>query len=173
MRKLQPRVTPKKVSCCNGGTCSRWKSQSAQAMSTQAGKSHSTMFPSEMPGVPHVSRFSRFLIDFYPVAGKAPLLDARSGAPLRVRYSVVTTAPVRPDPATGRACRVAGSIARLPLLFILIFARHVVFGHFTGANFLLVASSGVLDAGYDPCLERVAFLDQLVNTFRIGTFDVG
>ena len=143
------------------------------------------MFPSEMPGVPHVSRFSRhgayltskrvlgFLIDFYPVAGKAPLLDARSGAPLRVRYSVVTTAPVRPDPATGRACRVAGSIARLPLLFVLIFAGHVVFGHFTGANFLLVASSGVLDAGYDPCLERVAFLDQLVNTLRIGTFDVG
>jgi hypothetical protein len=66
-----------------------------------------------------------------------------------------------------------GVVARLHLLFVQILARHVVFGHFMGANLLPLVFSGVFHARYDPCLERVAFLQQLVNTFRIDTFDVG
>src|ERR1700686_2110543 len=61
----------------------------------------------------------------------------------------------------------------LPSLFVQIFARNVVFGYLTGANFLPIAFSGVFDARYDSCLERVPFFQQLVNTFRIDIFDVG
>ena len=60
-----------------------------------------------------------------------------------------------------------------PSLFVQIFARDVVFGHLTGANLLPIAFSGVFDARYDPCLERVSLFQQLVNTFRIDTFNVG
>src|SRR5580704_6095895 len=40
-------------------------------------------------------------------------------------------------------------------------------------NCLLVAVSRVFDARYYPSFERVAFLDQLVNTFRVRALDVG
>jgi hypothetical protein len=32
--------------------------------------------------------------------------------------------------------------------------------------------SAFFHPGNHPCLERVSFLDQFVNTFRIGAFDV-
>jgi hypothetical protein len=51
------------------------------------------------------------------------------------------------------------------LLSIQVFAGHVVLGHLMRANFPLCAFSGVFDAQYHSSLERVAFLDQLVNTF--------
>ena len=34
-------------------------------------------------------------------------------------------------------------------------------------------NGGVFDAGDDPCLERIALFQQLVNAFGIDTFDVG
>jgi len=59
------------------------------------------------------------------------------------------------------------------LLFVQVFAGHVVFGHFTRANFLSFAFSGILNPRHYPSLERVPFFKQLINTFRIRTFDVG
>src|SRR5882762_849829 len=41
------------------------------------------------------------------------------------------------------------------------------------ANFPLVSVLGVFDALYHVGLERVSFLEQLVHTLRIRTFDVG
>src|ERR1700686_366622 len=61
----------------------------------------------------------------------------------------------------------------LPSLFVQIFARDVVLGYLTGANFLPIAFSGVFDARYDSCFERVSLFQQLVNTFRIDAFNVG
>src|ERR1700722_8931512 len=42
-----------------------------------------------------------------------------------------------------------------------------------GANLSTVAFSRIFDAQYNPSLERVAFVHQLINTFRIDTFDFG
>src|ERR1700728_2526833 len=58
------------------------------------------------------------------------------------------------------------------LLFVQGFAGQVVFGHFTRANFLSFAFSGFLNPRHHPSLERVPFFKQLINTFRIRTFDV-
>jgi hypothetical protein len=46
-------------------------------------------------------------------------------------------------------------------------------GFGTGANLSTAAFSRIFDARYNPSLERVAFLHQLINTFRIDTFDFG
>ena len=46
-------------------------------------------------------------------------------------------------------------------------------GSGTGANLSTAAFSRIFDARYNPSLERVAFLHQLINTFRIDTFDLG
>jgi len=70
-------------------------------------------------------------------------------------------------------CSTARRVARYSLLFVQIFARHVVFGYFAGANFLPFSFRGVFDARYDPGFERVAFFQQFVNTFRIDVFAVG
>jgi hypothetical protein len=60
-----------------------------------------------------------------------------------------------------------------PLPLGRVLARHIIFRYLPGANFLSVACSGVFDARYDPGLKRVAFLYQLVDTFRIDTFYFG
>jgi len=65
------------------------------------------------------------------------------------------------------------SVCALLLIFIQVFAGHVIFRHFSGAHFSLATFSGFLDARYHSSLERVSFLDQLVNTLRICAFDVG
>ena len=65
------------------------------------------------------------------------------------------------------------SLRDFQLFFVQIFARDVVLRYLTGANFLPIAFSGVFDARYDPCLERVSLFQQLVHTFRIDTFNVG
>ena len=59
------------------------------------------------------------------------------------------------------------------LLFIEVFAGHVVFGHFTGAYFPDTTFSRVFDAGDYSRLERVSLLDQLVNAFRIRALHIG
>jgi hypothetical protein len=46
-------------------------------------------------------------------------------------------------------------------------------GFGTGANLSTAPFSRIFDARYNPSLERVAFLHQLINTFRIDTFDLG
>jgi hypothetical protein len=46
-------------------------------------------------------------------------------------------------------------------------------GFGTGANLSTAAFSRIFDARYNPSLERVAFVHQLINTFRIDTFDFG
>jgi hypothetical protein len=46
-------------------------------------------------------------------------------------------------------------------------------GFGTGANLSTAPFSRIFDARYNPSLERVAFLRQLINTFRIDTFDLG
>ena len=58
-----------------------------------------------------------------------------------------------------------------PLLFFIeVFLGHVIFRHFTGANFLDTAFPGILDARNHPSLERVPLFDQFVNAFRIHAF---
>jgi hypothetical protein len=46
-------------------------------------------------------------------------------------------------------------------------------GFGTGANLSTAAFSRIFDARYNPSLERVAFVHELINTFRIDTFDFG
>lgn len=59
------------------------------------------------------------------------------------------------------------------LLFIEVFAGHVVFGHLTGAHLPNTTFAGVFNAGDYSRLERVSLLDQLVHTFRIRRFQIG
>lgn len=57
-------------------------------------------------------------------------------------------------------------------LVILIFGGDVILGDFMSTDFLLPTVAGSLDAGYHFSLEGVAFLQQLVNTFRIRSADI-
>ena len=59
------------------------------------------------------------------------------------------------------------------LLRIQIFLRHVVFRNLARAHFLAFALSGILNARNYTSLKCVAFFEQLVDTFRIDTFDFG
>lgn len=59
------------------------------------------------------------------------------------------------------------------LLFVEVFLGHVVFGQFTGANFLPLAISGLFDTGHNSGFECVAFFQQFINTLGICAFDVG
>lgn len=58
------------------------------------------------------------------------------------------------------------------LVLVQVFAGHVIFGYFPGANFLYTTGIGVLNARDDAGLERVPFFEQLVNAFRICAFDI-
>jgi len=60
-----------------------------------------------------------------------------------------------------------------PSLFVKIFARNVIFGHLTRANFLLIAVVGILDARHNSSLERVPLLQQFINTLRIRCLRIG
>ena len=59
----------------------------------------------------------------------------------------------------------------LRLIFIQVFAGNVVFAHFAGVHFPH-ATVGVFNACHHSGLERVAFLDQLINALRIRAFNV-
>src|SRR5882762_1676056 len=66
-----------------------------------------------------------------------------------------------------------GMIRSLTTLFIQILTGNIILRHLMRANFPLVSVLGVFDALYHVGLERVSFLEQLVHTLRIRTFDVG
>src|SRR5438445_4580617 len=59
------------------------------------------------------------------------------------------------------------------LLFVQIFAGNIILRHLVRANFLLISVPGVFDARHYVGLERVSFIEQLVDTLRIRTFDAG
>src|SRR5712692_6603377 len=64
-------------------------------------------------------------------------------------------------------------VTHYSLLFIQIFAGNIVLRHLVRANFLLISVPGVFDARHYVGLERVSFIEQLVDTLRIRTFDAG
>src|SRR6266446_2141724 len=57
--------------------------------------------------------------------------------------------------------------------FIQILAGNIVLRHLMRANFPLVSVIGVFDALHHVGLERVPFFEQLVDTLRIRTLDIG
>src|SRR5260370_381352 len=59
------------------------------------------------------------------------------------------------------------------LLFIQIFAGNIILRHLVRANFLLISVPSVFHARHYVGLERVSFLEQLVDTLRIRTLDAG
>src|SRR6266566_9461975 len=59
------------------------------------------------------------------------------------------------------------------LLFVQMFAGNIVLRHLMRANFLLISVPGVFHALHYVSLKRVSFLEQLVDTLRIRTFDAG
>ena len=61
----------------------------------------------------------------------------------------------------------------ITLLFIQIFVGNIILRHLMRANLFLVSVTSVFHAHYCVGLERVSFLEQLLYTLRIRTFDVG
>jgi hypothetical protein len=59
------------------------------------------------------------------------------------------------------------------LLFVQIFAGNIVLRHLMRANFPTLSVPSVFHAHHYVGLERVSFLEQLLYTLRIRTFDVG
>jgi hypothetical protein len=59
------------------------------------------------------------------------------------------------------------------LIFIAILARNIILRDFVRVNFSLVGVAGVLHALHCLGLERVSFLEQLVHTLGIRTFNAG
>jgi len=49
------------------------------------------------------------------------------------------------------------------LIFIQIFAGHVIFRHLVGMNFLFVVISRVFHTRYDVSFEGVSFFNQLLD----------
>ena len=69
--------------------------------------------------------------------------------------------------------REAGSqVSQRLSVFILIFFRHVILRHFVRIDLLLLIGLCVFDTHHDAGLERIPFLEQLVNTLRISAFNV-
>ena len=56
-------------------------------------------------------------------------------------------------------------------IFIAILAGNIILGHFVGVDFLPVGIPGVLHALHGVGLERVSFLEQLVHTLGIRSFE--
>jgi hypothetical protein len=61
----------------------------------------------------------------------------------------------------------------LTALFIQILAGNIILRHLVRANFLLISVPRVFHARHYVGLERVSFLEQLVDTLRIRTLDAG
>ena len=59
------------------------------------------------------------------------------------------------------------------LFFIQIFLGNIILRYLMRANFLLVSAPSVFHTNYYVSFERVSLLDQLVDTLRIRTLDVG
>ena len=67
----------------------------------------------------------------------------------------------------------AGAWKPHSLIFVQIFVGNIILGHFMRVNFVLISVPCVFDARHYFGLERVSFLDQLVDTLRVRAFDVG
>ena len=59
------------------------------------------------------------------------------------------------------------------LVFIQIFAGHVILRHLMRANFLLIRAAGGFHARDYVGFKRVSFLQQIADTLRICTLDAG
>jgi len=57
-------------------------------------------------------------------------------------------------------------------VFILIFFRHVILRHLVCMDLPLLIVLCIFDTLHDAGLERIPFLEQLVDTFRISAFSV-
>jgi len=57
-------------------------------------------------------------------------------------------------------------------VFVLIFFRNVILRHLVRVDFPLWLVLCIFDARHDVGLERIPFLEQLVDTFLIGSFNV-
>ncbi len=64
-------------------------------------------------------------------------------------------------------------IQPLPLLFVGVFARDIIFGNFFRANFVLVGIEGVFNAADYFSLVGLAFLEQFFNALRIHVLRSG
>jgi hypothetical protein len=73
----------------------------------------------------------------------------------------------------GHGTSAANRHPPVSLVAIQIFGRHIVFGHFTRANFLFISVPGTFHAGYHAGLKRIPFLEQLIDALGRGTFYVG
>jgi len=82
-------------------------------------------------------------------------------------------AGVGAKPVVGVVGAVAGAGAVRSLIFIAVLAGNIILRDFVGVNFALVGVIGVLHALHRFGLERVSFLEQLVDTLGIRTFDAG
>ena len=58
-------------------------------------------------------------------------------------------------------------------IFVQILAGNVIFRHFTGVDFPLVVILSLFYPGYYVGLERVSFLQQLLDTLRLGALTPG
>jgi hypothetical protein len=61
---------------------------------------------------------------------------------------------------------------RTRLFFVQILFRHIVLRDLVGVDFPFLIFICVFDTRYDVSLERISFLDQLVDAFRISAFNV-
>src|SRR5207244_9368306 len=87
--------------------------------------------------------------------------------------SLPTAASEDRDRRTVRIVRCGRGERAHSLLFIQIFAGNVILRHLVRENFLLISVPSVFHARHYVGLERVSFLEQLVNTLRIRTLDAG
>ena len=65
------------------------------------------------------------------------------------------------------------SCHRLRLLFVQIFTRHIILRHLVRVNFLFIGALGVFHADHRGSLERISFLEQLVDALRVRSFKAG
>jgi hypothetical protein len=58
-------------------------------------------------------------------------------------------------------------------LFVEIFAGNIILGHLVSANFPFISLPCAFDASHHVSLERISFLDQLLDTLRVRAFGAG
>lgn len=63
--------------------------------------------------------------------------------------------------------------ASCSLFFIQIFLGNIILRYLMRANFPLISAPGVFHARHYVSFERVSLLEQLIDTLRIRTLDVG
>jgi len=92
----------------------------------------------------------------YYVREGRPLITVHIGREIRLA--------VRSDAYSGVCAR---------LILVEIFFRHVVFGKLARPDFLLIGVVRPLDSAHNSGLECISLVDQLTDTLRIRTLDVG